>query len=130
MSHKVTTYSSAELEEFSKIIAEKIAETKKNRDFLNSQLQGNNHGTDDTSYAFNVMDSSQLSSTQDNLAMQITRENKFLDALILAEQRIKNKTYGICRVTGKLIPKERLMLVPHATLSIEGKELLEKGNIS
>ena len=130
MSHKVTTYSSAELEEFSKIIAEKIAETKKNRDFLNSQLQGNNHGTDDTSYAFNVMEASQLSSTQDNLAMQITRENKFLDALILAEQRIKNKTYGICRVTGKLIPKERLMLVPHATLSIEGKELLEKGNIS
>ena len=120
-------YTEEELQHFEQIIDEKMQETQKNIDFLASQIQGNLHGTDDTSSTFNVMESSQLSSAQENLSMQLMRERKFLEALAQAKRRIKNKTYGVCRVTGQLIPKERLYLVPHATLSVEGKNLLEKG---
>lgn len=126
---KLIRYSDTDLAEFSSLIAGKITEIQKNCTFLTEQLSGNAHGTDDTSFDFEMMDSGQQMSSKENLSMQIARENKFLEALRFAEQRIKNKTYGICRVTGKLIPKERLLKVPHTTLSIEGKELLDKGII-
>ena len=124
--HAITTYTEEELEEFDKILDDKISITEENCLFLQGQISNNARGTDDTSYSFNLMDDGQVLDNKENLFRQLARENKFLESLRAAKQRIKNKTYGICRVTGKLIGKERLRAVPHTTLSVEGKEMLEK----
>ena len=79
------------------------------------------HGTDDTGRTFNMMEDGSETLSREEVAQLAARQEKFIQSLQSALLRIENKTYGICRETGKLIPKERLRLVPHATLSIEAK---------
>ena len=81
------------------------------------------HGTDDTGRSFNMMEDGSETLMREEMANLANRKDKFIKNLELALIRIENKTYGICRATGKLINKERLKLVPHATLSIEAKNM-------
>lgn len=117
-------YSDAELEEFRALIQAKIDKAQSDLDLIKSAYMNNgNNGTDDTSPTFKAFEEgSETMSKEANSALAI-RQEKFIRDLKNALVRIQNKTYGICRVTGKLINKERLKLVPHATLSIEAKNM-------
>jgi RNA polymerase-binding transcription factor DksA len=117
-------YSDKELEEFRTIIEKKIEKAKKDLELLRSSyMNDGNNGTDDTSPTFKAFEEgSETMSKEANTQLAI-RQEKFIRDLKNALLRIENKTYGICRVTGKLINKERLKLVPHATLSIEAKNM-------
>lgn len=117
-------YSDKELEEFRTIIEQKIEKAKKDLELLRSSyMNDGNNGTDDTSPTFKAFEEgSETMSKEANTQLAI-RQEKFIRDLKNALLRIENKTYGICRVTGKLINKERLKLVPHATLSIEAKNM-------
>lgn len=117
-------YSDAELEEFRVLIQQKIDKAQKDLDLIKSAyMNDGNNGTDDTSPTFKAFEEgSETMSKEANSALAI-RQEKFIRDLKNALTRIQNKTYGICRVTGKLINKERLKLVPHATLSIEAKNM-------
>lgn len=117
-------YSDAELEEFRQIIQKKIDKAQADLDLIKSAYMNNgNNGTDDTSPTFKAFEEgSETMSKEANSALAI-RQEKFIRDLKNALVRIQNKTYGVCRVTGKLIAKERLKLVPHATLSIEAKNM-------
>lgn len=117
-------YSDKELEEFKKLIEEKTEKAKKHLELLKSSyMNDGNNGTDDTSPTFKAFEEgSETMSKEANTQLAI-RQEKFIRDLKNALLRIENKTYGICRVTGKLINKERLKLVPHATLSIEAKNM-------
>lgn len=117
-------YSDADLAEFKELIEEKIVKAKSHLDLLKSSyMNDSNNGTDDTSPTFKAFEEgSQTMSKEANTQLAI-RQEKFIRDLKNALLRIENKTYGICRVTGKLINKERLKLVPHATLSIEAKNM-------
>jgi DnaK suppressor protein len=117
-----TRYSDKELEEFRAIINEKIGEAEKDYDLLKNTLaHRDEHGTDDTSPTFKVLEDGSDAMSREEIAQLAARQEKHIQNLKNALIRIENKTYGICRVTGKLIPKERLRSVPHATLSIEAK---------
>ena len=123
MSEK-TRYTDAELQEFKEVILNKIAEAKEDLDLLNSELSHkDDHGTDDTGRTFNMMEDGAETFAREMNAQKASRTEKFIKALENALIRIENKTYGVCRVTGKLINKKRLLLVPHATLSIEAKNM-------
>ncbi len=115
-------YSDAELEEFRTLIMEKKAKAEKDLALLKDSITNKeSHGTDDTSPTFKAFEEgSDVMSKEANSQLAI-RQEKFIRDLNNALLRIKNKTYGICRVTNKRIAKERLRLVPHATLSIEAK---------
>jgi RNA polymerase-binding transcription factor DksA len=117
-------YSDKELEEFRVLIEEKIVKAKGHLELLRSSyMNDGNNGTDDTSPTFKAFEEgSETMSREANTQLAI-RQEKFIRDLKNALLRIENKTYGICRVTGKLINKERLKLVPHATLSIEAKNM-------
>ncbi len=117
-------YSDAELEEFRVLIQQKIDKAQKDLDLIKSAyMNDGNNGTDDTSPTFKAFEEgSETMSKEANSALAI-RQEKFIRDLKNALTRIQNKTYGVCRVTGKLINKERLKLVPHATLSIEAKNM-------
>jgi RNA polymerase-binding transcription factor DksA len=117
-------YSDKELEEFRVLIEEKIVKAKSHLDLLRSSyMNDGNNGTDDTSPTFKAFEEgSETMSREANTQLAI-RQEKFIRDLKNALLRIENKTYGICRVTGKLINKDRLKLVPHATLSIEAKNM-------
>ncbi|AZI19556.1 TraR/DksA family transcriptional regulator [Chryseobacterium taklimakanense] len=124
MAEERQRYSDADLQEFKKVIQEKIAKAEKDlmlikESFLNDQ----NNGTDDTSPTFKAFEEGAETLSKEQNAILAGRQEKFLRDLKHALIRIENKTYGVCRVTGKLIPKERLMAVPHATLSIEAKKM-------
>ena len=117
-------YGDADLLEFKEIIQLKIEKAEKDlmlirESFLNNQ----NNGTDDTSPTFKAFEEGAQTLSKEQNAILAGRQEKFVRDLKNALIRIENKTYGICRVTGKLIPKERLMAVPHATLSIEAKNM-------
>ena len=116
-------YSDKELEGFRKIINEKIEKALTDLNLLKSAyMNDSNNGTEDTSPTFkSVEEGSETMSKEANTQLAL-RQEKFIRDLKNALVRIENKTYGICRVTGKLIPKERLRLVPHATLSMEAKQ--------
>lgn len=115
-------YSDSELEEFREIINRKLKEAREDLDLLKSSLSlKDDHGTDDTGRTFNMMEDGSETLSREEVAQLASRQEKFIRNLENALVRIENKTYGICRVTGKLIKKERLRLVPHATLSIEAK---------
>lgn len=118
-----TRYSDEELEEFRKIILEKIEKAQHEYDTLRQSLM-NSDGNDtaDTSPTFKVLEEGAYTLGKEEAARLAERQRVFINHLRAALVRIDNKTYGICRVTGKLIPKERLRIVPHATLSVEGKE--------
>lgn len=117
-------YSDKDLEEFRVIIEDKIKTAKEHLELLRSAyMNDHNNGTDDTSPTFKAFEEgSETMSKEANTQLAI-RQEKFIRDLKNALLRIENKTYGVCRVTGKLISKERLKLVPHATLSIEAKNL-------
>ena len=117
-------YSDADLAMFKEIIADKIEKAQKDLELLQSAYKNDgNNGTDDTSPTFKAFEEgSETMSKEANTQLAI-RQEKFIRDLKNALLRIENKTYGICRVTGKLINKERLKLVPHATLSIEAKNM-------
>jgi RNA polymerase-binding protein DksA len=117
-------YSDADLAEFTTLIHEKLKMAKADLDELKQSLshEGDN-STDDTSPTFKMMEDGNDTTSREEVANLAARQEKFIQSLENALLRIKNKTYGICRVTGKLIPKERLRLVPHATLSIEAKNM-------
>ncbi len=117
-----TSFSDAELEEFKVLIEEKIKEAKIDLELLNNELSlKDDHGTNDTGRTFNMMEDGASTFSREMNAQKAARQDKFVQSLENALLRIRNKTYGVCRVTGKLINKKRLMLVPHATLSIEAK---------
>ncbi len=113
-------YSDEELEEFRQIILAKIAEAKKSLEFY-VEATGNSNEELDTSPSFKYLEEGSNVLAKEENAQQAARLEKFINNLEAALGRIENKTYGICRVTGKLIPKERLRCVPHATLSVEAK---------
>lgn len=117
-------YSDTDLEKFKEIILEKVEKAKKDLELLRSAYKNDgNNGTDDTSPTFKAFEEgSETMSKEANTQLAI-RQEKFVRDLKNALLRIENKTYGICRVTGKLINPERLKLVPHATLSIEAKNM-------
>ncbi|WP_281541598.1 TraR/DksA family transcriptional regulator [Maribacter aestuarii] len=117
-------YSDKDLAEFKSLIEEKIGKAKSHLELLKSAyMNDGNNGTDDTSPTFKAFEEgSETMSKEANTQLAI-RQEKFIRDLKNALLRIENKTYGICRVTGKLINKERLKLVPHATLSIEAKNM-------
>lgn len=122
MTDNKVKYSDGELQEFREIIETKIAKAQEDLELIQSTYKNDsNNGTDDTSPTFKAFEEgSETMSKEANVQLAI-RQEKFIRDLKNAILRIENKTYGICRVTGKLIQKERLKLVPHATLSIEAK---------
>nr|WP_317631445.1 TraR/DksA C4-type zinc finger protein [uncultured Flavobacterium sp.] len=120
-------YSDADLAEFKEIILQKLEKAKSDLDLIKSAYMNDlNNGTDDTSPTFKAFEEgSETLSKEANSALAI-RQEKFIRDLKNALIRIENKTYGICKVTGKLINKDRLKLVPHATMSIEAKNQQQK----
>ena len=118
-----TRYSDAELEEFRTIIMEKLDKAKRDYDLLREGIS-NSEGNDvsDTSPTFKVMEEGASTLSKEEVGRLAQRQMKFIQNLQAALIRIENKTYGVCRETGKLISKERLRAVPHATLSIEAKQ--------
>jgi len=119
-----TRYSDADLQEFKAIIQQKIKKAEKDLALLReSFINDQNNGTDDTSPTFKAFEEGAETLSKEQNAILAGRQEKFIRDLKHALIRIENKTYGICRVTGKLIDKERLKAVPHATLSIEAKNM-------
>ena len=116
-------YGESDLNEFKEIILKKIARAQEDLDILNDSYKNNSsNGTDDTSANFKAFEEGAATMAKEANVQLAIRQEKFIRDLNNALMRIENKTYGICRVTGKLIQKERLKLVPHATLSIEAKK--------
>lgn len=117
-----TRYSDNELKEFKLLILKKLEEAQKDYELLKSTLSHkDDHGTDDTSPTFKLLEDGSDVLSKEETAHLASRQEKFIQNLQNALIRIENKTYGICRATGKLISKERLRSVPHATLAIEAK---------
>lgn len=117
-----TRYTDEELDEFRDLIMEKLEKAKTEYDLLKATIM-NSDGNDvtDTSPTFKVLEEGASTLSKEEAGRLAQRQMKFIQNLQSALIRIENKTYGICRETGKLIPKERLRAVPHATLSIEAK---------
>ncbi len=121
-SQEQVRYSDKDLNEFKAIILRKKEDAMAELQLLTSSLHAaNEHGTDDTAATFKMMEDGSESLAKEEAAQQAARQKKFIEQLDAALVRIANKTYGICRVTGKLIPKERLRAVPHTTQSMEAK---------
>ena len=116
-------YSDEELEEFRQIINEKLEIAQRDYDALKASLMNaDNNSTDNTSPTYKVLEEGANTLSKEETTRLAQRQMKFIQSLQAALVRIENKTYGICRETGKLIPKERLRAVPHATLCIEAKQ--------
>jgi RNA polymerase-binding transcription factor DksA len=123
MSEESKRYSDADLSEFKELILSKITEAKQDLEMLRDSLSyQDDNGTNDTSPSFKMMEDGSETLSREETAQLAVRQEKFINNLESALVRIENKTYGICRATGELIRKERLKLVPHATLSIGAKE--------
>lgn len=115
-------YTDEELEEFRQIILQKLEKARNDLKLLTeSYTISNEHDTTDTSPTFKVLEEGYQVFSKEENSKFAARQEKFIKSLENALVRIENKSYGICRVTGKLIPKDRLRIVPHATLSIEAK---------
>ena len=115
-------YTDEDLAEFKALIEAKLEEAKVDLKLLQDSLSHKgDYGTDDTSRSFNMMEDGSETLMREEMAQLSARQEKFVKNLENALRRIENKSYGVCRVTGKLIQKARLRLVPHATLSIEAK---------
>ena len=122
-----TAYNEKELKEFKKLILEKIKSAQEDLDILRAATSNNSdNGTEDTSPTFKAFEEGSATLSKEENIKLAERQAKFIRNLNNALIRIENKTYGICRVTGKLISKERLSLVPHATLSIQAQEKHEQ----
>ena len=114
-------YSDEELEEFKELILEKLARARKDLEMLNDNVSRNGNNANDTAPTFKVLEEGSNVLSKEENSQLAARQYKYIQNLENALIRIENKTYGVCRVTGKLIPKERLRAVPHATLSVEAK---------
>ena len=115
-------YSQKELKEFEELILSKIEKAKNELNILKASLNRSSEaGTSDTSSTSKVLEDGAENIEKESLSQLAARQQKFISNLENALIRIKNSTYGICKVTGKLIPKERLKAVPHTMLSIEAK---------
>ena len=122
-----TRYSPEELQEFKQLILEKIAKAEKDLELLQQAVAGSENDVNDTAPTFKTLEEGSNVLSKEENSRLAARQMKFIKDLDAALIRIENKTYGICRITGKLIPKERLMIVPHATTTVEGKTLEKKG---
>lgn len=117
-------FSDAELMEFKELINSKLDKAKNDLDLIKSAyLNDSNNGTEDTSPTFKAFEEGSETMSKEANSQLAIRQEKFIRDLKNALVRIENKTYGLCKVTGKLINKERLKIVPHATMSIEAKNL-------
>lgn len=117
-----TRYSDAELQEFKELIIEKVRGAREELNALASSLSSPNlNGTDDTAGTYKTLEDGSATLEKESINQLAARQKKFIEQLEAALVRIENKTYGVCRETGKLIPKERLRAVPHTTLSMEAK---------
>jgi len=117
-------YTDKELERFKNIIIKKMDKAKQDFELLKSAyMNDSNNGTDDTSPTFKAFEEGSETMSKEANAQLALRQEKFIRDLKNALIRIENKTYGVCRITGKLIKKKRLLVVPHATLSIEAKNM-------
>ena len=125
---KKTRYSDEELEEFRTIINEKLEVARREYAAMMSQIMNRDgNGVDDTSTTYNkVLDDGSANQAKEELIQMSQRQQKFIRSLEAALVRIENKTYGIDRITGELIAKERLRIVPHATLSVASKNARKK----
>ena len=121
---KKNAYTNKELKEFNLLILEKIERAKKDLSLLKSAYANDaDNGTEDTSPTFKAFEEGSTTLSKEENMKLAMRQEKFINNLKNALIRIENKSYGVCRITGKLISKERLKLVPHATLSIEAKKM-------
>ena len=117
-----TRYSDSELQEFKELILDKLRIAKEELNALASSLSSPNaNGTDDTAGTYKTLEDGSATLEKESINQLAARQKKFIEQLEAALVRIENKTYGVCRETGKLIPKERLRAVPHTTLSMEAK---------
>lgn len=117
-----TRYSDEELVEFRDLILEKIRLAQRDyQQMMDVLTNKEGNGVDDTMPTYKILEEGSMTQTREELTNMAARQQKFIQGLQAALVRIENKTYGVCRVTGKLIPKERLRAVPHATMSIEAK---------
>lgn len=124
-----TRYSDEELLEFKDIILKKLElATKDYNQMMEVLMNREGNSVEDTSPTYKVMEEGESTQSKEELSALAARQQKFIKNLQAALVRIENKTYGICRATGKLIPKERLRAVPHATLNIEAKEKMKNHN--
>ncbi|WP_417939239.1 TraR/DksA family transcriptional regulator [Flavobacterium sp. RS13.1] len=124
MIDEITRYSDADLAEFKEIIQAKIKKAQEDLDLIKSAYMNDlNNGTDDTSPTFKAFEEGSETMSKEANSQLAIRQEKFIRDLKNALFRVENKTYGICKVTGKLISKERLKIVPHATMSIEAKNM-------
>ena len=122
-----TRYTDEELEEFRQIINEKMALAKRDYEQMMRVLTNqDSNDVDDTSPTYKALEEGSATQSKEELISKAARQQKFIQGLKAALVRIENKTYGIDRITGKLIPKERLRAVPHATLSVESKMMQNK----
>jgi len=124
MVDEVARYSEADLAEFKELILKKIQKAQSDLDLIKSAYMNDlNNGTDDTSPTFKAFEEGSETMSKEANSQLAIRQEKFIRDLKNALFRVENKTYGVCKVTGKLISKERLMIVPHATMSIEAKNM-------
>ena len=120
-------YSDEELEEFRTIINEKLRLARRDFDSMMKQIMNaDGNDVDDTSPTYKALEEGSSTQSKEELVQMANRQQKFIQGLEAALVRIENKTYGIDRITGQLIPKERLRIVPHATLSVESKNARKK----
>jgi RNA polymerase-binding transcription factor DksA len=127
METEKTRYSDEELEEFRTIINEKLALAKRDYDQMMAVITNqDSNDVDDTSPTYKALEEGSATQSKEEIITMAARQQKFIQGLKAALVRIENKTYGIDRLTGKLIPKERLRAVPHATLSVESKMMNSK----
>lgn len=124
MIEEATRYSDSDLAEFKEIILKKIEKAQADFDLIKSAYMNDlNNGTEDTSPTFKAFEEGSESMSKEANSQLAIRQEKFIRDLKNALFRVENRTYGLCKVTGKLISKERLRIVPHATMSIEAKNL-------
>jgi RNA polymerase-binding transcription factor DksA len=124
MTDEVVKFSEADLAEFKEIILKKIEKAQNDLELIKSAYMNDlNNGTDDTSPTFKAFEEGSETMSKEANSQLAIRQEKFIRDLKNALFRVENKTYGVCKVTGKLISKERLKLVPHATMSIEAKNM-------
>ena len=124
MENEISRFSDADLAEFKEIIIRKMEKAKSDLELIKSAYMNDlNNGTDDTSPTFKAFEEGSETMSKEANSQLAIRQEKFIRDLKNALFRVENKTYGVCKVTGKLINKERLKIVPHATMSIEAKNL-------
>ncbi len=124
MVDEIARYSDSDLAEFKELILKKINKAQADLDLIKSAYMNDlNNGTDDTSPTFKAFEEGSETMSKEANSQLAIRQEKFIRDLKNALFRVENKTYGVCKVTGKLISKERLMIVPHATMSIEAKNM-------